>query len=177
MIAAVVAAVFIRYDHQPCPMPDSFDSWIDDSLAGFDGEIPPGVDEAAVKRMQTVARVFDDLVRIPGTDFRVGIDPVLGLVPVVGDALSAGLSLYVVLESARLGVTYTTLLRMLANITIDAAVGSVPVVGDLFDAVWKVNKRNLEMAIEDLTDGAVERLDDGTGDGDGEDGAIEIEIE
>lgn len=126
----------------------------DDSIEdAFDGdfELPPGVDEAAIERMRTVARIFDDLVRVPGTDFRVGIDPLLGAIPVVGDALSAGLSLYVVLESARLGVSFTTLLRMLANVTLDTALGSIPVVGGVFDAVWKANKRNLELAIEDLT--------------------------
>lgn len=124
----------------------------DDIESAFDDdfEIPPGVDEAAIERMRTVARIFDDLFEIPGTGFRIGLDPVLGAVPVVGDALSAGLSLYIVLESARLGVTFTTLLRMLANVTLDAAVGSIPVVGSVFDAVWKANKRNLELAIEDL---------------------------
>lgn len=157
-------------------MPDSFDSGFDDAFDEFDGELPPGVDEAAVRRMQTVARIFDDLVPIPGTDYRVGLDPALGLVPVVGDALSTGLSLYVVLESARLGVTYTTLLQMLANVAIDTAAGSVPVVGDIFDAIWKVNKRNLELAIEDLTRGAVESLD-GLEGFDEDDDAVEIEIE
>jgi hypothetical protein len=132
-------------------MAGNSDSNIDDAFDdSYGGEIPPGVDEAAVERMRTVARVFDDLVRVPGTDFRVGIDPVLGAIPVVGDALSVGLSLYVVLESARLGVSFTTLLRMLANVTIDTVGGSIPVVGALFDTVWKANKRNLELAIEDL---------------------------
>jgi hypothetical protein len=132
-------------------MAGNSDSNIDDAFDdGYGGEIPPGVDEAAVERMRTVARVFDDLVRVPGTDFRVGIDPVLGAIPVVGDALSTGLSLYVVLESARLGVSFTTLLRMLANVAIDTVGGSIPVVGALFDTVWKANKRNLELAIEDL---------------------------
>ncbi|SDN19358.1 protein of unknown function [Halogranum gelatinilyticum] len=122
-------------------------------------ELPDTVDAATIERLRRVAYVLDELVRVPGTNFRFGVDPVLGTLPVVGDVLSAGVSLYVVLESARLGVSYTTLLRMLANVGVDAAVGSIPLVGGLFDAVWKVNKRNLGLALADLTDGAVD-LDD-----------------
>jgi hypothetical protein len=122
-------------------------------------ELPDTVDAATIDRLRRVAYVLDELVRVPGTNFRFGADPVLGTLPVVGDVLSAGVSLYVVLESARLGVSYTTLLRMLANVGVDAALGSIPLVGGLFDAVWKVNKRNLGLALADLTDGAVE-LDD-----------------
>lgn len=124
----------------------------DDFDDAFEGEmeIPPGVDEAAVERMRIVAYVFDELVRVPGTDFRIGIDPILGALPGVGDILSGGLSVYVVLESARLGVSFTTLLRMIGNIALDTAVGSIPVVGTIFDAVWKTNKRNFELAIDDL---------------------------
>lgn len=123
-------------------------------LAGeFDaavGSLPDSVDRAAVERMRLVARVLDESIRIPGTDFRVGIDPVIGVLPVAGDVVTAGLSLYIVLESARLGVSYRTVLRMLANISLDVAGGAIPFVGDVFDAVWKANKRNLELALEDL---------------------------
>jgi hypothetical protein len=132
----------------------------------FAGELPDTVDEAAIRRMRAVARLFDDCIRIPGTDFRVGIDPVLGALPIAGDVVNAGFSLYIVLESARLGVSYATLLQMLANISIDAAGGSVPIVGGLFDAVWKTNKRNLELALSDLAGGREVAGD-----------AVEIEIE
>ncbi|GGL23504.1 hypothetical protein GCM10009037_03820 [Halarchaeum grantii] len=123
---------------------EAFDASIDD--------LPDSVDRDAVERMRSVAYVLDESVRVPGTDFRVGVDPLVSAVPVVGDALGVGLSLYVVLEAARLGVSYTTLVEMLANVTIDAVGGSVPVVGDVFDAVWKANKRNLELVLDDLTD-------------------------
>jgi hypothetical protein len=116
----------------------------------FEGELPDSVDRAAVERMRVVAKVFDESVRVPGTDFRVGADPVLGALPVAGDVVSAGFSLYIVLESARLGVSFTTLLRMIANVTVDVAGGSIPYAGTLFDAFWKANVRNLELALEDL---------------------------
>ena len=94
----------------------------------------------------------------------------LGVLPVAGDVVSAGFSLYIVAESAYLGVSFTTLVRMLANITADVASGSVPVVGTLFDAVWKANKRNVELAAQDLAE-PVE-----TDGGSGVDG-IEIPVE
>jgi len=71
-------------------------------------------------------------------------------VPVVGDAVSGVVSLYIVVEAARLGVSYGTLLRMIANVAVDIAVGSLPIVGDAFDALWKSNRRNLRLVIDDL---------------------------
>jgi hypothetical protein len=123
---------------------DPFDVRLDD--------LPASVDRAAVTRMRFVARVLDDSVRIPGTEFRIGLDPVLGLLPVAGDAVSGALSLYIVVESARLGVSPKTLFGMLANVGVDVAGGSIPVVGDLFDAAWKANTRNLRLALSELTD-------------------------
>jgi hypothetical protein len=124
----------------------------DDLADEFNGDIdlPESVDRAAVERMRTVAHLLDDAVRVPGTGFRVGVDPVLGLLGGVGDLIAAAGSLYVVAEAARLGVSYGTLLRMLANVTLDVAVGTVPVVGDLLDAIWKANRRNVDLALEDL---------------------------
>ena len=112
--------------------------------------LPDSVDEAAVQRMQFVARLLDDSIRLPGTEFKIGLDPIVGVLPVAGDAVAAALSGYIILESARLGVSYLTLLRMLANVGVDFAVGSVPVVGDIFDVAWKANVRNLQLALADL---------------------------
>lgn len=123
----------------------------------YDGEIPPGVDEAALRRMEAVAHALDESVRIPGTNATVGIDPILGALPVAGDLVSTGISLYIVAESANLGVSYTTLLRMIANISIDVVGGSIPVVGTLFDSFWKANKRNVEHALEELAEPRPER--------------------
>ena len=113
-------------------------------------ELPDDVDRAAVKRMQVVAWALDDAVRVPGTNFKVGIDPIVGVLPVGGDAATAVVSAYLVAESARLGVSREKLAAMLVNIALDAGVGSVPLVGDLFDAGWKANKRNLALALDDL---------------------------
>jgi hypothetical protein len=117
-------------------------------------DLPADVDEAAIARMRFVATVLDDAVRIPGIGVRVGLDSVLGVAPVAGDVLTGALSLYLVVESARLGVSVSTLLRMIANVGVDTAAGSVPVVGDLFDVFWKANRKNLRLALSDLADGA-----------------------
>jgi len=100
--------------------------------------------------MRAVGHLLDDAVRVPGTNVRVGLDPLLGILPVAGDTVAAALSLYIVVESARLGVSTATMLRMLGNVAVDLVVGSVPILGDLFDAAWRANRRNVELALADL---------------------------
>jgi hypothetical protein len=104
---------------------------------------PTADEEATVERVRAFGWLLDDAIPVPGTDFRVGLDPILSIVPVVGDLLGALLSLYPVIEAYRLGVERKTLARMLALIAVDAGVGSVPVLGTLFDAVWKANEWNV----------------------------------
>lgn len=139
-------------------MAASFESRFD---VEYDGEIPPSVDEAALRRMEVVAHALDESIQIPGTDASVGLDPILSVFPVAGDLVSAGLSLYIVVESANLGVSYTTLLRMIANITIDVVGGSIPYAGTLFDSLWKANKRNVERALKELAEPTTERSNSG----------------
>lgn len=110
--------------------------------------------------MRTIAYLLDESLPVPGTPFRVGIDPLIGVLPVSGDLVGAGLSLYLVAEAGRLGVSTPTLVRMLANISVDLLVGSIPVLGTLFDASWKANKRNLQLALDDLSTGPTGRATD-----------------
>ena len=99
----------------------------------------------AIARVRAVARVLDTAIGIPGTRIRFGLDPIIGLVPGLGDVASAVLSGYIVLTGIRLGVSPTVVARMIGNIAIDTLLGSVPVLGDLFDASWKSNKKNVEL--------------------------------
>lgn len=99
---------------------------------------------AAVERARAVAHVLDEAVRVPVLGVRVGIDPVLGVAPVSGDALAALGSLYIVYEGMRAGVERDLVGRMLLSIAAEFVVGSVPVVGTLVDAGWKVNVKNVE---------------------------------
>ena len=99
-------------------------------------------DEARFKRVRLLSRLLDEQFRLPGTTYRVGLDGLLGLIPGVGDAVGALLSAYILYEAIRLGASSTVLLRMIANIGIDAAGGAIPIVGDIFDMAWKANKKN-----------------------------------
>ncbi len=101
-------------------------------------------EESALRRVRSVATLLDEAVRVPGTSYRVGLDPILGILPAGGDAVAAVLSLYPILEGYRLDVPTSTLVKMLWIVAIDAVVGSIPILGTLFDAVWKANVRNLE---------------------------------
>ena len=105
----------------------------------------PSPNDAQLARARTLARALDSAVGIPGTSFRVGLDPLLGLVPGLGDLAGAALSGYIVLTGVRLGASRTLVLRMLANVALDTLAGSVPVLGDVFDAGWQSNNRNIAL--------------------------------
>ena len=111
-----------------------------------------GRERASLKRTRTMARLLDEAVAIPVIGYRVGLDPLLSIAPVSGDAAGAALSCYIVAEAARLGVPPKTVLRMLLNVAIDTVAGSVPVLGTLVDAVWKANKRNVALLEDHLAD-------------------------
>jgi hypothetical protein len=100
---------------------------------------------AALKRVQIVSHVLDNAIPIPGTPYRVGLDPILGLLPGGGDMVGTVASVYIVAECLRFGLPKETLLRMLTNLSIDLMAGSVPVVGDFVDASWKANSKNLKL--------------------------------
>lgn len=107
-------------------------------------ELTPA-EAAALKRVRSVSRLLDEAVRIPGTDVRIGIDPILSILPVAGDAAGAVLSLYPIVEAYRLGVPKRTLLLMLSLVAVDAVIGSVPILGSVFDALWKANQWNYRL--------------------------------
>jgi len=92
-----------------------------------------------------LARLLDDLIRIPGTNIGIGLDPIIGLIPGVGDLLGGVMSSYILLIAAQEGAPTSVLLRMLGNIALDSIVGVVPVVGDLFDFGVKANRRNVDL--------------------------------
>jgi hypothetical protein len=101
-------------------------------------------------RARTMTRLLDSVIRVPGTRIRLGLDPLLGLIPGIGDLAGAALSGHLVLLAARLGAPRAVLMRMLANVAIDTVGGTVPVLGDLFDVGWKANTRNLALLEEHL---------------------------
>ena len=109
-------------------------------------------EQAALKRTRRMARLLDEAVEIPIVNYRVGLDPLLSIAPVSGDAAGAVLSLYIVAEAARLSVPPKTTLKMVLNVALDTIAGGVPVLGTLVDAVWKANKRNVALLEDHLAD-------------------------
>jgi hypothetical protein len=102
-------------------------------------------DQRGLELLRRWARLFDSAFRIPGTNITFGIDPILGLVPGIGDLASPLLSVFMVWRGARLRVPRVVLARMVLNALIDGLVGVVPVFGDLFDFGWKATAWNLAL--------------------------------
>lgn len=102
-------------------------------------------DKKKFKRLARLARLLDGEFRFPGTGWRFGLDPLIGLIPGAGDTVSAGLSLWIVIQARQLGVPTGTLTRMLGNIAVDFIAGLVPILGDLVDAGYKANTRNIAL--------------------------------
>jgi hypothetical protein len=101
--------------------------------------------DARTRRVRTLARLLDNAIPIPGTNWKIGLDPIIGLIPGVGDMIGAVLSGYIVLEAVRAEVPAFTLARMLVNVGIDTLLGAVPALGDVFDAAWKSNVMNVAL--------------------------------
>jgi hypothetical protein len=100
--------------------------------------------ERVLRRLEALGSLLDSRFRLPG-GFRFGLDPLIGLVPGVGDGISAILSLYIVLEAYRLGASRGALARMLLNVGLDLGVGIIPIIGDVADFAFKSNRRNLDL--------------------------------
>ena len=109
-------------------------------------DIPMGRSPAEVRRrMEAMEKLLERSLTIPGTRIGVGLDAVLGVIPVFGDAVAAALGAYLIWEARNLGLPKWKLWRMAGNIAIDTAVGAVPVAGDLFDFAFRSNSRNLKL--------------------------------
>ncbi|AUL72255.1 hypothetical protein ATS72_000865 [Pseudoalteromonas sp. 13-15] len=98
--------------------------------------------QAALKRLERFSQLTDSSIRFPFTNFRFGIEAVIGFVPVVGDVIGLILSSYVLFEAHKLGISWHVKLRIIINMLIDFFIGSIPLFGDIFDAFFKANTRN-----------------------------------
>lgn len=119
-------------------------------IASYTLEILSRNEAEELERLERLAELLDSRFRVPGTDMRFGLDPLLGLVPVLGDAVAAIISIFIVLRLANLGVSRFTQARMLLNIVLDFGIGSVPVIGDILDVAYKVNIKNIALARRNL---------------------------
>jgi hypothetical protein len=104
----------------------------------------PGVRETR-ERLTQLAWLLDSSIPIPGTRLTIGIDAIIGLIPVLGDLAGVLLSSYILNEASRLGAPRVLLTRMAFNVAVEGIVGMVPLLGDIFDAAWKANVRNVQL--------------------------------
>ncbi|MGV0027827.1 DUF4112 domain-containing protein [Phormidesmis priestleyi] len=102
-------------------------------------------DKAALQRLRSLAHLLDNAIGIPGTRYRIGIDPLIGLLPGGGDLVMAGFSVYIVWEAARMGLPRSTVTQMVSNLVLDTVAGTVPMLGDLMDVTWKANSKNVAL--------------------------------
>ena len=101
--------------------------------------------EAALARVEIVARMMDSMFEIPGTRIRIGVDALIGMIPILGDLISQAISSYIIWEAKQLGVSKFTLARMIGNSAIDTIVGMIPFAGDAFDVAFRANMKNLAL--------------------------------
>lgn len=101
-----------------------------------------------LQRIERLGHLLDDSIRLPGIDYRIGYDALIGLIPGFGDAAGLLLSAYIVYEASRFGLPKQTLLRMAINVAVESFFGAVPLLGDVFDATYKANLRNLDLLHE-----------------------------
>ncbi len=100
---------------------------------------------AVRQRVEALELLLERSFHIPGTKVPVGLDSIVGLVPVLGDIVTAAMGAYMVWEARNLGMSKFQLMRMAANVGIDTALGAIPVAGDAFDFLWRSNSKNLRI--------------------------------
>jgi hypothetical protein len=126
-------------------MPSGSSSRSDAGLRAPTGEAAARDRVAIISEFERVSRLLDSQWRIPGTDIRFGIDPLVGLVPGLGDVAAGLVSAYIVLVARRLGLPTHVVARMAGNIVVDVVFGSIPLLGSVFDVFYKANRRNFRL--------------------------------
>jgi len=101
--------------------------------------------QAVRQRVEALEGLLERAFTVPGTQMKVGLDAIIGLVPVVGDWVAGAMSAYLIWEARNLGMSKWQLARMSANAAFDTAVGMIPLAGDLFDLAFRSNTRNLRL--------------------------------
>jgi len=101
--------------------------------------------EQSVARLEALAKLMDGVLSIPGTNIRLGVDALVGLVPVAGDMISGLISTYLIWEARQLGAPRWLIARMVGNTLLDTTIGAVPVLGDAFDIMFRSNMKNMAL--------------------------------
>ena len=101
--------------------------------------------EEKLLRLKLLGNRLDEIITIPGTKYKIGVDPIIGIFPVIGDLLGSIISIYIIYSGSKMGVSSQVIAKMSINLGIDFTVGLIPVFGDIFDMGWKANKKNIEL--------------------------------
>jgi hypothetical protein len=106
---------------------------------------PASTADARLRWIESISTFMDDQFRVPGTQFRFGLDPILSFIPFGGSAASFAISAGLLFTMVKYGVSRKVLILMLGNLLLDATLGSIPVVGNIFDFFYKANQRNVRL--------------------------------
>ena len=108
------------------------------------------LNEEKLLRLKLLSERLDNSIKIPGTNQKIGIDAIIGLIPILGDFIGVIFSTYIMYSGIKMGVSSKIVKKMATNLAIEFIIGSIPLIGDIFDALWKANKKNVEL-IEEAT--------------------------
>jgi hypothetical protein len=117
-----------------------------DQFEAVASQLPLGRDPASVRRrLEAMEKLLERAFQVPGTELRVGVDAVVGLIPVIGDVITTAMGAWLVWEAKNLGMSKFHLARMVGNLGVDTLIGAIPFAGDLFDFAFRSNTRNLRI--------------------------------
>tara|TARA_B100001029_G_C14841701_1_gene328718 strand:+ start:56 stop:505 length:450 start_codon:yes stop_codon:yes gene_type:complete len=108
------------------------------------------INEEKLVRLKLLSKRLDNNFIIPGTKYKIGLDPIIGAIPVIGDLIGALLSTYIMYSGIKMGVSRSIVAQMATNIALDFAIGWIPIIGDIFDIIWKANQRNVKLIEESI---------------------------
>jgi hypothetical protein len=101
--------------------------------------------EEKLLRLKLLSNRLDEIITIPGTKYKIGIDPIIGTIPIIGDLLGSIISIYILYSGSKMGLSSRIIAKMSLNIGFDFVLGLIPIIGDIFDMGWKANKRNVKL--------------------------------
>ena len=101
--------------------------------------------EEKLFRLKLLSNRLDEIITIPGTKYKIGIDPIIGTIPIIGDLLGSIISIYILYSGSKMGLSSRIIAKMSLNIGFDFVLGLIPIIGDIFDMGWKANKRNVKL--------------------------------
>ena len=101
--------------------------------------------EEKLFRLKLLSKRLDEIITIPGTKYKIGSDPIIGFIPVIGDLIGSVLSAYIVYSGSKMGLPSNIVAKMGLNVLLDFVIGTIPIIGDFFDMGWKANKKNIKL--------------------------------